>query len=77
MTMRRGSLRKTLGANVRRERMARAWSQEQLGEAANLSQVYISRVEGAKVAASIDVLENLARAFRLEPAELLKPRTSD
>lgn len=71
MTQRRDSLRITLGLNVRRLRLARGWSQEDLGERANLSQVYISQVERAEQAATVDVIEALSKALKAHPVELL------
>ena len=66
-------VRKILASNVRRERMARGWSQEGLGSKAGTSQVYISEIETGKKAASVDVLEALASALSCEPYELLRP----
>ncbi len=42
-----------------------------LAEAAGLTQVYISRIEAAKVAASVDTIESLTAAFKLDSAALL------
>jgi transcriptional regulator with XRE-family HTH domain len=64
-------LRITLGKNVRRFREALGWSQERLGEAAGLSQVYVSQVETAKTAASVDTIEKLAAGLGRSPIELL------
>lgn len=53
----------------------RGWSQELLGEHANLSQVYLSKVENARVACSVDTLAALASALDVGPAELLTETT--
>lgn len=64
-------LRLRLAANVKAQRTALGWSQEALAEAAELSQVYISNIELAKVAASVDVVEKLSLAFKLDPGALV------
>jgi transcriptional regulator with XRE-family HTH domain len=64
-------LRQVLAAKVKAARTARGWSQEELGERAGLSQVYLSHVESAKRAVSIDCVEQLADAFGVAPASLL------
>jgi transcriptional regulator with XRE-family HTH domain len=71
---RRYRLRTVFAANVRHARGERGWSQEKLGEAAHLSQVYISQVENAGRALSIDSIEKIAVAFGVTAAELLTPR---
>lgn len=65
------SLRQVLATRVRAERLARAWSQEELAGRAGLSQVYVSNLESAKRAVSIDCVEQLAGAFGIDPALLL------
>lgn len=68
----RESLRRILGNNLRRERLALHLSQEVLAERAGLSQVYVSKVETAKAAASIDAIEKLAIAIGKDPTTLLR-----
>lgn len=65
-------LRSVLARNVRQARREREWSQEQLAERAGLSSVYVSQIESALKACSIDVIEALALAFELPPMELLR-----
>jgi transcriptional regulator with XRE-family HTH domain len=65
------SLRQVLAAKVRSERQSRGWSQEELAGRAGLSQVYISNVESAKRAVSIDCVQQLADALGVAPASLL------
>jgi transcriptional regulator with XRE-family HTH domain len=60
-----------LGEQVKRLRSTQDWSQELLAEKAGLTQVYISRIESAKVGASIDVIEALAKALNVEAGALL------
>lgn len=70
--LRKPSLRHVLGANVRRERTARSWAQEELAHQAKLSQTYISQLESGLRAVSVDTIEQLAGAFGIEPELLLR-----
>lgn len=65
------ALRKRLASNIKRLRKERGWAQEQLGEHAELSQVYLSRVENARVACSIDTLAAIAFAMNVDPVVLV------
>lgn len=65
------ALRSVLAENVKRSRDTRGWSQEYLAERAGLTQVYISQIETAKTAASVDTIEKLARGFEVDPDFLL------
>ena len=62
--------RRILARNVRRLRLARKWSQEELAAAARLHQVQISSIEAGKSNTTIDVLQRLARALGVPVAEL-------
>ena len=66
------SLRQVLAANIRRERTARSWAQDELAHRATLSQTYISQVESGQRAVSVDAIERLAEALGVEAAALLK-----
>lgn len=65
-------LRTVLARNVRQARRGREWSQEQLAERAGLSAVYVSQIESALKACSIDVIEALSIAFGVPATELLQ-----
>jgi transcriptional regulator with XRE-family HTH domain len=65
------SLRAVLARNLRRLRQAKRLSQEELAARAEITGNYISSLEREEYAASIDVLEQLARALDVEPAALL------
>lgn len=68
-----GSTARKIGVALRRLRMARGLSQEQLAERAKVTQAYISAIEGRqRVSPSLDVLERLARALRVRVADLLR-----
>lgn len=69
-------LRERVGKRVAALRAHRGWSQELLGEHADLSQVYLSKVENARVACSVDTLAALARALDVCPSELVKESTA-
>jgi transcriptional regulator with XRE-family HTH domain len=69
---RRGiNLRRILAGNVRRLRSARGMNQEELADAAVLSQAQVSSIESAKVNIRLDSLQRLATALGVRPAELL------
>jgi transcriptional regulator with XRE-family HTH domain len=47
-------------------------SQEELAYAASIDRTYVSAIERAKYATSIDVLERVASALDVDPIELLR-----
>ncbi len=65
-------LRELLGVNVRRIRVAKGWSQEELCARSGLSQTYVSQIESGLRSVSIDVLDQLARGLVVPPDELLR-----
>lgn len=71
------SLRNILGANVRRLRRARGWTQIQLAAHCDMTQVYVSYIEGSKHAATVDMIDKLAEALECSPAALLSPADPD
>ncbi|WP_353043829.1 helix-turn-helix transcriptional regulator [Mesorhizobium sp. M1423] len=64
--------RKRVAVNVQRLRRERDLSQEELGERANVHQTYLSQLEGSKRNPSIDLLERIAKALKVDIAELFK-----
>ena len=64
-------LKRAMAINVRRERHAREWSQEELADRARLSARYLGSIERAAVSASVTVLGRLAQALRVDPCELI------
>jgi transcriptional regulator with XRE-family HTH domain len=66
------SLRQCFAVNVRQVRTDLKISQERLAEAAGLSAVFISEVESAKKAASVDSIERIARALSVPAWTLLR-----
>jgi len=70
-------LRAIFAANLRRTRQAAGVSQEDLAMLADIDRTYVSSLERENYAATIDVIERIAAALKVDPAELLaKPRRS-
>jgi len=65
-------IREVLAANLRRYRRAVGLSQEELAYRAEIDRTYVSALERCQYAASVDVLESLARELGVEPADLLR-----
>lgn len=65
-------LREVLARNLRRLRQSHGFSQEAVAAEAEISREYLSKLEKGDVySASVDVIERLARALRVEPHVLL------
>ena len=64
-------IREVLAHNLRRLRTLRDMSQEELAHRADIDRTYISALERSVYAASIDVVDRLARALGVDSAELL------
>ena len=64
-------IREILAINLRKLRQARGLSQEELAHRAEIDRTYISALERCVYAASIDVVDRLARALGIEAADLL------
>jgi transcriptional regulator with XRE-family HTH domain len=65
-------MRKLVGRNVRRLRLAKGLSQEQLADDSGFSQQYISMLESGQRNPTVVSLYMLAQALGAEPADLLK-----
>ncbi|MEX5600023.1 MULTISPECIES: helix-turn-helix transcriptional regulator [Paracoccaceae] len=55
-------------------RRARGLSQEALAHQANVSRGHMGRLENSKFAASLDLLERIAKALNVDPEELFARR---
>lgn len=67
-------LRVQLGLNIQEARRSRGFSQETLAHRADIDRGYIGKIENAKHAASIDMVEAIAEALGIEARDLLNPR---
>ena len=65
-------IRKQVGRNVRRFRLERDWSQEELAFQSDIHQTYLSGVENGARNPTITVLKKLADALGVRPAALLE-----
>jgi len=69
----RRGLREVLAANLRRQRASLGLSQEALADEAILHRTFVGAVERCERNISIDNIEKLAKALKVEAWELLKP----
>jgi len=65
-------IRKVFAANMRAARIKAGLSQEKLAELAGVDRTYVSSLERCVYAASIDVVDRIAKVLRVEAAELLR-----
>lgn len=61
------------GKAVRRIRENRKLSQEALADAAGLHRTHISLIERGERSVRIETIERLARALRVQPADMMPP----
>jgi transcriptional regulator with XRE-family HTH domain len=66
-------LRAILGANLRRFRNLRQWSQMELAEKANISMNFLSEIERGNKWPYPETLQNLADSLSVEAYELFRP----
>jgi transcriptional regulator with XRE-family HTH domain len=70
-------IREVLALNLRKCRRAKGLSQEELADRAKIDRTYVSAIERSVYAATIDVVDRLARGLGIEAADLLRrPSTS-
>ncbi len=65
-------IRKILGANLKRLRTAKGWSQEDYAFEAGIHRTYISDIERGARNPTIEVLVKLAKPLGVEPADLIR-----
>lgn len=71
MTAHPPSIRQRLADNMRRLRLERGWSQEDLAAFAQLHRNQIGVMEQAKRSVGIDIIEKLALTFKVSIGDLL------
>jgi len=69
------AVRAHIAANIRRLRVARHLSQEELGELADCHRTYVSQLERCKANISVDRLERLAQVLDVSATDLMQPPT--
>lgn len=67
-------LAQVFGNNVRRLRHERGISQESLADDVGLAVTYVGQIERGLRNPTLSVVEKVARAFGVDPVELLLPR---
>ncbi len=65
-------LRQTVAKNLKRLRREKGISQEELADKADINRNYVGMIERSENAATVDMLEKLAEALEVEPAEILR-----
>jgi transcriptional regulator with XRE-family HTH domain len=65
-------IREVLALNLRKYRRAKGLSQEELAHRADVDRTYVSALERSVYAATIEVVDSLARGLGVEAADLLK-----
>ncbi len=66
--------KRIVGANIRDLRTAEDISQEELASKSKIDLTYMGGIERAKRNPSLMVLVRIAKALKVQPADLLKPR---
>ena len=70
-------IRYILAANLKQARKAKGLSQEELAGQVGIDRTYVSALERRVYAASIDLVDRLAKALDRQPYELLMPPSTD
>lgn len=66
------SIREVLARNLKEARATKGWSQEELAHRAGIDRTYVSSLERCQYSATIDVVDQVAKALELSAADLLK-----
>lgn len=64
-------IRARLGANVRRLRVEKGWSQEDYADRAGIHRTYVSDIERGRRNPSITIVEKLAKALKVTASSLI------
>lgn len=65
---------KELGQNIAFYRKRQGLTQEMLAEAAEITNVHLSRIETGAAAASLDTVFGIAKILGVEPYKLFQPK---
>lgn len=65
-------IREIFARNLRLARQERGLSQEELAHLADIDRTYVSSLERCVYSPSIEVLDRLAKALKVEAADLIK-----
>lgn len=65
-------VRKILGANVRKARELRGWSQEELADRSGIHRTYISGVERGSRNPTLSIISSIAAALEVSAGELFE-----
>ena len=68
-------LKQTVARNVRRLRLERGCSQEELSELAGINRNYTGMIERGERSPTVDMLEKLAKALKIDPVAFLTAGT--
>jgi len=71
------SLGETVARNIRRIRRERGLSQEELANLVNINRNYVGMIERLENSPTIDMIERIAKALQVPPAQLLDARRAD
>jgi transcriptional regulator with XRE-family HTH domain len=64
-------IRRRVGQNVRKFRLAKGWSQEEFADECGLHRTYVSGVERGVRNPTITVLQKIAKALKVTAGQLL------
>jgi len=70
-------IRKRFGKNIRKARISKGWSQEDLAGAAGLDRTYISGIERGVRNPTLSVVDLFAKALGVDPRALLAEETEE
>ncbi len=65
-------IRARLGANVRRLRVEKGWTQEDYADRAGIHRTYVSDIERGRRNPTITVVEKLAKALKVSASVLIE-----
>jgi len=63
---------KRLGMKLKRLRLAKEWSQEQVAKKARITRVYVAQLEAGAKSPTVRTLQRLAKALGVPVVELLR-----